>query len=596
MNVEKEYPRKIQLAVKDGFRRLRTERKARAMFIREYVGNYYASTKGMTGSAPINLIFHTIRTMVPNLIMKNPVNEVTTEIVSQKEYAWLLSLALNDINNKINFKNILRGGIVSALFGLAIFKTGIANSGQVITWGDVNIDPGQIYTDLVDLDDLTVDPSCRALSKAAFIGDRNRVPRQILLDDPNCDHDLVMQLPKSIHSDVKDRIEQLTQANFSQAEINELQDYVDVVEVYVPDADAVLLIPDPEIITFDDYIRGESFYGPKEGPYTFLSFTPPVPNNPRPVSEVSMWYDLHLMANRLMVKSMEQADRQKDVAFYDPAGAEEAEDIRTAEDGDVVAGRPDTVQVMSFGGQNRNNEAMLSQTQIWHNYMSGNPDQLAGIKSDAKTATQAQILESNSNVIIQDERELIYECGAEINKKMAWYLHTDPLINLPLSKRQPGGEYVQLYLTPEQRCGDFLDFTFRIKARSMARLDPTIKSKRIMEFATNLIPSIATSAQMCMQMGVPFNLQRCITSLADDLDITEEVQDWFEDPEFVKRMQLIASIGPQNAGKAQSMSGKGVMQNGGYPGARPIAGAQTEFNQNAQMGANESQSANQGVY
>ena len=593
MNVEKEYPRKIQLAVKDGFDRLNKYRRARAMFIRQFVGQYYSSVRGVTGDEPINLLFHTIRTLVPNLVMKNPITRVTTQIVEYDEYAWLLGLALDDINKKTDFKNVLRAGIVSAIFAMGIFKTGIANSGQVITWGDMDIDPGQVYTDLVDLDDLTIDPSCKSLDKAAFIGDRNRVPRQILLDDPDCNHDLVMRLPRSIHPDAKNRVEKLTQAGLSQVEISELQDFVDVVEVFVPDAEAMLLIPDPDVITFDDYIKGESFYGPKEGPYTFLSLTPPVPNNPQPVSPASIWYDLHMMANRMMIKCMEQADRQKDILVADSSASDDAEDIRTSKDGDVIIADPTSAKVVSYGGQNQKNEIMLGQLQVWHNYMSGNPDQMAGLRSDAKTATQASILEGNANVVIEDERELIYECGARIKSKEAWYLHTDPLIKLPLSRREPGGGRMQLILTPEQRRGDFLDFAFELKARSMSRLDPTIKSKRIMEFATKLIPGLAQSGMLMMQSGIEFNLQRCLATLADQLDVSDEVQNWFNDPEFAKRMQMVAQMGPQNAGKARQ-AGNEINQNGSMGGK--IAGPGTQFNQNAQAGANQSQSANQGVY
>ena len=596
MDVEKEYPRKVQLAVKGGFERLNKYRRARAMFIRQFVGQYYSSVRGVTGDEPINLLFHTIRTLVPNLVMKNPITRVTTQIVEYDDYAWLLGLALDEINKKTDFKNVLRAGIVSAIFAMGIFKTGIANSGQVITWGDMDIDPGQVYTDLVDLDDLTIDPSCRSLDKAAFIGDRNRVPRQILLDDDGCNHDLVMRLPRSVHPDAKNRIEKLTQSHLSQIEISELQDYVDVVEVFVPDAEAMLLIPDPDVIIFDDYIKGESFYGPTEGPYTFLSLTPPVPGNPQPVSPASIWYDLHMMANRMMVKCMEQADRQKDVAVADPSGADEAEDIRTSKDGDIIMGNPDTVKVMSFGGQNQKNEIMLGQLQVWHNYMSGNPDQMAGLRSEAKTATQASILEGNANVVIEDEREVIYECGAKIKGKEAWYLHTDPLIKLPLSRRESNGERTQLVLTPEQRRGDFLDFAFELKARSMSKLDPRIKTKNIFEFATNMMPGMMAAAQMATQMGVQFNVQKALTDLIDQLDISDEVQGWFVDPQFTQRIQLMMQMGPQNAGKAQPVSGQGIRQNGGYPGARPIAGPGTQFNQNAQIGANQSQSVNQGAY
>jgi len=39
-----------------------------------------------------------------------------------------------------------------------------------------------------------------------------------------------------------------------------------------------------------------------------------------------------------------------------------------------------------------------------------------------------------------------------------------------------------------------------------------------------------------------------------------------------------------------------MMQNGGPPMARPVASPETEFNQNAQAGANDAQAMNQGMY
>jgi len=160
----------------------------------------------------------------------------------------------------------------------------------------------------------------------------------------------------------------------------------------------------------------------------------------------------------MMTKTMDQADRQKDNIFYDPAGADEAEDLRTAQDGDMIAGNPDTVKLISTGGQNSKSESFLGQLQIWHNYMSGNPDQVAGLASEAETATQASILQGNATITIEDTRSMVYDVAATVNEKMAWYLHTDPFVNLLLAKREPGGKYSQLTLTEEQKQGDFLDY------------------------------------------------------------------------------------------------------------------------------------------
>ncbi|MCK4825260.1 hypothetical protein KA005_56450, partial [bacterium] len=283
---EEVIPNKIQNVVKRGFERMNQYRLARAMFVREFVGQYYQGKKGLTGDEPINLIFNTIRAMVPNIVMKSGVNKVETEIIPYKEYAYLLGLGLDYIDRRIRLKDTLRAAIVDAFFMMAILKTGLATGGKMLNFGDILIDEGQIYTDLVDFDDFSFDPSCKDYRKAAFLGDRNRVPRQILLDDNEFNHDLVMKIPKSYHLDAKRKVEALTKKNFTDSEIYELQDFVDVVEVFVPEAETLLTIPDPEQIIFDNYLAIREYYGPKAGPYTMLALTQPVPGNPFPVAPV----------------------------------------------------------------------------------------------------------------------------------------------------------------------------------------------------------------------------------------------------------------------------------------------------------------------
>jgi hypothetical protein len=581
--------RKLGIAVKQGFDRNRRFARARALFIKEYVGRYYQQEFGLTGEEPVNLIFNVIRAMVPNLVMRTGINKVSTDIIPYRDYAYLLGLGLDKLDRKINYKETLRAVIVDAFFLMGITKTGLATSDKLINFGDVLVDPGQIYTDGVSFDDFVFDPTCKNFRSAAFMGDGNRVPRQLLLDSNDYDHDLVMQLPRSTHSDAAKSIELLSRKGISDSEMYELQDFVDVVELYVPDANALLTIPDPRQMLMDDYLAAHDYYGPKEGPYNILSLTQPVPGNPFPVAPVGVFYDLHRMTNRMMVKLMNQANRQKDVVIYDPAGADEAEDLRTAEDGDIIAGNPETVKAISFGGQNQKSEVMLERLQVWANYMSGNPDQVAGLASEAESATQANILQANSTITIEDARGMVYDCAAKDASNKAWFMHTDPFIDVPLSKRKPGGEYVQLTLTPEQRRGDFLAYTFKMKARSMSRLDPAVRTKRIIEFATNVMPSVVNSAMVNSQMGIPTNVPDILTDIADELGILEDVQDWFVDPAFIRRMTLAQQIGPQPAGKAQPM---------GQPKATAGTGNQVktqtpfqETKQIEQIGANESQGA-----
>jgi len=581
-------PQKVQMAVKGGFERMAKYRKAQAMYIRSFVGQYYGEKYGLTGEEPINLYYNVLRATVPNLVMDNPLNQVVTRYVEHKDYAELLSLALDSLERDLEFKEVLRAGIVSAFFGMAVFKTSLRSAGLHIQIDDQRIDPGQVYVSLIDLDDFVMDPHCKSLRTAAFLGHRTTVPRQALLDSDVYNKDVVNKLPVAGKPGKGKDVADITREN--DHEFVQMQDMVNVVEVWIPAAEAIITIPDPREFISEDYVGIQEYYGPPTGPYEFMSYSPPVPGNPLPIAPASVIYDLQDMANRIFKKTMNQADRQRDVLAYNPAFSDEAKDIDDANDGDAIAVTdPKNVQVLSFGGQNRGNVEYLNQMQVWFNYMAGNPDQMAGVQSNAKSATQATILQSNATITVEDARGITYSTSEHISAKLGWYLHVDPLIELPLIRRKPGGEEEQVILTPEQRSGDFMDFTFRVVQRSMNKLDPTIRSQRIMEFATNVMPAAVMTATAMMQLGRPFNLEAYLTRVADELGIGEWVYDLFFDPQFMERLQMFQMLGPANPGKG--ISSDAILQNHGFANKANIQGGGQIFNQNAQRGAAEMQSA-----
>jgi hypothetical protein len=589
-------PAKIQNVVKRGFERLQTYRRARALFLKEYVGQYYRDKQGMSGDEPINLIFQTVKTYVPNMVMQNPITDVSSDYLVYKEYAEMLGLAVDKTVTDLKLKETLRAWIVSAIFAFGVMKVSLASSENMIVDGDVNIDPGQVYAEIVDLDDFVFDATCTDIRKSTFLGSRVRVPRQQLLDDPSYNKEMVMKLPTSKYGGSA-RAEDMSKQSTAVSESYALQDYVDVVELWVPEANALVTISDPQQIILDEYLRSVDYHGPAEGPYVFLSFSPPVPGNPLPVAPVSLWYDLHMIANRTFKRMMDQADRQKDILAYSPAFADEAQDILDSEDGDSVAvSDPNAAKVMQFGGANNRNEQMVQQMQMWFNYVAGNPDQMAGNMSKAtkgskETATRTSAMQSNLSVGLDDAQGIVADATAEVSKRIAWYLHTDPLIELPLTKRSTGGEFQQIVLTPEQRQGDFLLYTFNIRAKSMVPTDPITRARLMTEFATQIMPGIVNAANIAMQMKIPFNVQRCLTDLAEQQGLTTDVMSWFDDPEFESRLALMLQLGPQNQGKAGSGQ---AMQNGGFGGG-PVASPEQQFNQDAQAGANQSQADMGGV-
>jgi len=580
-------------AVQEGEERLRGFRSARLLFLREFCGQYYDRDQATIGNEPLNMIFGAVSTLVPNLVTNFPKTLVTSKFMTYRGYAELLGLALDFLAKEINLRNELRRAIVDSLFAMGIMKTGIAVSDDLITFSDdQRFDNGQPYATTVDFDDYILDPAARRLEEASFVGHRVRVPRQMLMDSGLFANDLVEKLPQAGQDPYQRRdVENISQHELTPAQIAEFQDLVDIREVWVPAAKALVWLPAGNTV-YDKYLRIEDYDGPDTGPYTYLCLTPPVPNNPLPIAPVGVWYDLHVASNKMAKKIMEQAERQKDILLYKPNAADDAQEIVDAGDGEAVGVQdPEGAKVVSYGGQEHKNEEHLAQLSYWFNLASGNTDQLGGVKSNANTATQANILQGNQSVRVEDMRDIVYIFTKNVQRKLAWYLHPDPLISMPLSKQVPiPGQVVmspmgpvmmpakkiqqQVILSPDSRQGDFLDFHFEIEEKSMSRMDPAQRLQKALLFAAKVLPSAAQAAMVCQQMQVPFSFPVFVIRMAKELDL-EWLDEVFYDPNFQQQMLMMmnSSPKPDNSKPQQGPGGgMGAIQQNGQPGNVPLKG------------------------
>lgn len=610
-------PRELQLSVQRGSARLKNFRRARLMFLRNYTGPYYDKEQGEIGEEAMNMIFNAIRVLVPNIVMNFPEHNVSSRFLESRDYAEMLGLALSYHDKDIDIKSTYRQVIVDAIFTLGVLKTGLAESDSLYAFDEYDeVDTGEVYTECVDFDNLLVDPTAKKhlFRDAKWIGDRSVVARSALLESGLYNNALVEQLPRIGDEIGSDRKAHLLSQNKSDASRDhDAYDEVEIAEIWVPGANRVLTVPASDSITFDDYLRDDEYYGPDTGPYTFLSLTPPVPGNPLPIPVVGVWNDLHVLGNRMAKKIIDQAERQKDVVAYRRAAADDAEALKDEPDGGTVAtDDPDSVKVLSFGGQRQSNEVHLAQLQGWFNQMAANPQALAGQRFDAQSATEARLLAQNANVGLEDMKDLVYQMAAAEASKRAWYMHTDPMIEVPLIRRQvlpaayrqtPLGPVmeqpaelvdVQVMLTPEARRGDWMEFHFEVEPESMGRQDSQTRFMQAMDFAVKIMPAAMQAAQSAALLGIPFDVQTFITRMAKDRGIKWMDEVWF-DPDFQMKMAMIAMRGPAADGsQGQLMPNQqnplsAVLQNGqpGQVAANP--GQDKQDRQQAQSGANEMQ-------
>lgn len=615
-------PAKLQEEVSRGYKRTEPDRFRARFTVKLACGPAFISEEDVKCDTPLPLLYNAIRTLLPQLVLSFPKHVVETPYLAAREYARNLGLALSLYDKKQRITNVYSAVIVDALHSLGIMRTGLEAGGDILALeneadASTKIDNGEVYTERISFDDFICDPASREylFADARFLGNIVRVPRQVLLDSGKYDEDLVMHLPKDDNETKnKEQTAALSMGNINMNQNAELEDIVKIAEIWVPSARAIVTLPGDLTHKVEDYLRVADYYGVKEGPYTFLSLTFPVPDNPLPVPLMRTIFQLEMAANRMAVKLSNQADRQKDILIYAPAFAETAKQIVDAADGETIACEdPQGVQKMSLGGQEQSNEEHLNMLLTQFNMLAANVETLSGVSSAAKSATAANILQQNSAVGLAAMQNAVYAAFAEEARKRAFYIHTDPFMNVLLSKRQmtpgtmsqnssgqpqwvvpPSVQEVQVNLTPEDRTGDFLDLVFTIEPESMNRVDDKLRLQQEQVFLQQLLPAISGAAQIFKGLGIPFDAAQMIYLVSKDMGIT-----WMDSVLYSPEIQQKAAMeynsiqqatgGDVKAGQENPMN-PGILQNGQPPQVQaPVPGQVQQNNQAAQAGAEDSQ-------
>lgn len=547
-------------AVELGFKRMETARKARYRFLAQYVGPFYSKAK-MGGeneerkASPISLMYNGITTLVPNLVYNEPRSKITTELLPYRGYASTFELAENHLIRRIKLKDTLRKTITDGIIGAGFIKTGIAVSGQTLNLDGKVHDIGEPFADRVDMDDMVIDPMARDWNEMEFVGNRFRISKQSLLESGIYPADKIEKLPSRYDGgDYKNEAANLSGDGRIAIQFNgEVTEYVDLVEVYLPKQQLIVTIPATNGSYGGgqaDIIRVVDYEGPDHGPFHMLGFAW-VPDNVLPVPPASVWYYLHVLGNRIARKIARQAERMKSVMVYEPAAVEDAQQVKDADDGETIAVEDvNKVKEMNYGGTSKDAYDYLNWVQAEFSKIAGNLDLISGSAANQPTATQSEILNTNGQVRLTDMQNIVYSFTGEVMTDLGFYLHTDPLIDLMLTKRVNGMDQ-QVRYTPEMREGNFFDYMIAVKPYSMARQDPNVQLKRIMDFVSTGIPAIAQAFQL---LGPGLNIEGVINLVLDKMGI-EERDEIVNSPLLQQRIQQLMLAVPPDGKAAQPVPG-----------------------------------------
>lgn len=512
-------------AMESSYRRLEPFRRLTAGLVEEYAGSGYgdAGTK-VKRDIIVNLMNQAVDAYTMSLAANRPRVLVTTKQARLAWFAKHFQTALNNLIEEIELEHCLRQMVLNAFFCLGIVKVHMADSVPVLMEEGIWMDPGRPFASCVALDNWVHDMSATRWDQVRFAGDFYRLPFEDLKENPNIfDRKVVNQLSPSskygLTGDGEERLETISKGD--DTDEDEVEPMIDLADVWIPreqkiftfamDCPGRFTAGKPPVAVMD-------WDGDETGPYEALSFND-VPENIMPTSPASHLSTLARIVNSIFRKGRRQANRQKDVHLYTPAGTETAKQIQRSSDGDwVKAVDTKDVNTLKMGGVDPGNHAFMLGVIEMFDRMAGNLSAMMGLGPQAKTLGQEQLI---YGAVSKKEAQMQYrtiDTTVRVIRKLGRLLWDDQVKVIPGQIPVEGApDYVvDSDWTPEERDGDFPDYQIGIDLYSMSYQSPAQRVQAINQLLTTVY---LPAAPLLAQQGGMINFQKLAEIHADLLNL-----------------------------------------------------------------------------
>lgn len=513
MLLTSKYVRRLHRAIRRSEQIVRGYREKRLKVIRQYIGRHYGNAEDSVKATPLSGIYLSTLVYVAQLSARRPAVKVRTEYAHLRPFAFAFEMELNRmIRKELDVRRRTRQVVVDALFGVGLTKTGLAGELEARIGGE-RVLVGEPFFDRFDMDDYVFDPAARDREEMLWEGNRYRLPLHIAQEEfENADK------LKASYKPTDDRSGELAEmeADPGAEHIQEITDFVEVYDVYIPSERLLVTIPKEGQGT--EPLQEVEWRGPEHGPYDMLGFHY-VPNKVMPLPPASKWYDLDVLANALLRKIRRQLERAKTIVAAEIGSEEDAQKLRDASDGEIVyVRRPDTMQEVKFGGPDQELMSALQFVVGLFSRQSGNTDLMGGLNAEARSATEASFLQANSKTSVNDMRVQVEDMVRRAVETLGYWRHTDPLKEFFTTYTIPGTDLQVPYrIEPQARSAvPFSQLDFEVVPYSMQPQDPEQQAQRLYQWFTQ---AVLPTMQFAMMQGDRVNIPGIVRKLAYEWDI-----------------------------------------------------------------------------
>lgn len=582
--------------------RLLRLRSLRAQALIEYGGRYWYEDDKKQRT--LNLVQRGLKVLIAHLAARSPRFEVSSDRMALRGEARKISKQLDTRAERGGMARFQRLAMFEAFIsGVCTVRISEKSSAEAVRNADRFVFRGQTSRRIVSFDDWIFDPGARSHEEALFEGERYRMRKDEALraceagifgydattedaeTQPVADvatPEEAMQLVKgaAVLEDGRmdrrqgNKAEDITGARVTEEQKHGLVEIIELIDLAIYlDAHTCVLVTmlADKAASPAKFLRAEVWDGPARGPYEHLEFDP-VPDNPIGPSVVSGIREQADAANTVIGKMMNQIERTRRVLVYKKGRSKDALKITKTHDGGTVGIDGDLADIkdVDLGGVSPQ-LAPFAQMVVGFWNTQGSYDMLGGQPAGAaKTAQEAAQLGAAANILVESLGDMADDFQSRMVRHEAWYFLHDPFINATMTIRSPMGYEIEVVYDAQQRMGDFEDYTFNLKPRSMQRVDPAVRNAQIMQ----LLDLILKAAEVEAATGIVDTA--AIARIAGRRFDEDELDEIIRDPVFrVQLDQMYAGMPVPTRGTPIGPGGRGGMgqpMGMGQPGMPPTAG------------------------
>jgi hypothetical protein len=477
-------------AIKTSRQALEPFRRVRKEFIRDYVGGWY-SEGGARNKTLVNLTNQTARIYTVALAAHNPQVMVSTPEEANWPFAKRFEVNLNKLIGDMELDVTFRAIVLDAFFcigcGVVMMRdTDTRFHGLLESEEDVWLDPGEPWLNRVSLDDLILDMTAKELTKMRYCGHRYRADYEKVMDEPGYDKKVKAKLTPTSKQSVDNADFARDIAAGIAVDDDELKPMIWMQDVWVAENKSISTFPCDQDLP---PLLEREWKGSQAGPYKFLSLGN-VPDNIIPAAPATNLKGMHDLQNRLFRRMEQDSDAHRVVNVYPPAGADDAEKIRTSKRNSWVRmNDPKGIQQIEVGGVDQRDQALSLFLQEVYDRLAGNLGIMGGLNAQAATLGQEEILAGQVSRMEADMRIAVVgfasECILDLGRLM-WEDETLELkSSLPVGN---SGIEIPVNWEPGYRKGNFEDYQFRVEPYSMVFKTPEQKLQELFQVLRELAP------------------------------------------------------------------------------------------------------------